>query len=52
VSSLVPKLEATGIAIASDLDVDTLEQRLREEALTVGGCLASPIMVGTFGGRP
>lgn len=49
VRSLLPQLEALGIAKAEDLDVDTLADRLKEEALAVGGCVASPVMVGTFG---
>lgn len=52
VRSLLPKLEATGIATAAELDVDTLADRLREEAVTMGGSLAGPIMAGTFGNKP
>jgi 2-polyprenyl-3-methyl-5-hydroxy-6-metoxy-1,4-benzoquinol methylase len=51
VRSLLPKLEATRIATAAELDVDTLADRLREEAVAVGGCLAGPIMAGTFGNK-
>lgn len=51
VRSLLPKLEATRIATAAELDVETLADRLKEEAVTVGGCLAGPIVVGTFGQR-
>ncbi len=47
--SLLPKLEATGIATAKELDVDTLAERLKQEALRVGGCLAGPVVAGTFG---
>jgi len=50
--SLVPKLESLGIATSHEIDVDTLADRLRQEALAVGGCLASPVIVGTFGRRP
>jgi SAM-dependent methyltransferase len=52
VRSILPKLEALGIAIASELDVDTLAERLRDEAVAIGGCLASPVMAGTFGRKP
>ncbi len=52
VRSLLPKLEAMGIATAEAVDVETLADRLKEEALTVGGCVASPVVVGTFGRRP
>lgn len=51
VRSLLPKLEALGIATASETDVDTLSDRLRQEALAVGGCLASPVVIGAFGRR-
>ncbi|HEY1240764.1 MAG TPA: class I SAM-dependent methyltransferase [Bryobacteraceae bacterium] len=50
--SLVPKLEALGIATANEIDADTLSDRLKQEALTVGGCVASPVMIGTYGRRP
>jgi ubiquinone/menaquinone biosynthesis C-methylase UbiE len=49
--SLMPKLEATGLATAEELDVDTLSERLKEEAVRVGGYVASPVVVGTFGKR-
>lgn len=52
VRSLLPKLEALGIATAGELDIETLSERLRQEAVSVGGCIASPIVVGTFGRRP
>lgn len=47
--SILPKMEAMGIATAAELDVDTLTERLKQEALTVGGYVASPVIVGTFG---
>lgn len=49
IRSLAPKMEALGIAIVSDLDLDTLAERLKQEALAVGGNLASPTLAGTFG---
>ncbi len=52
VRSLMPKLEALGIARANEIDMDTLADRLRHEALARGGCLAAPIVAGTFGRRP
>jgi SAM-dependent methyltransferase len=50
--SLLPKFEATGLATARDLDVDTLAARLSEEAARLGGYVTSPVLVGTFGRRP
>jgi 2-polyprenyl-3-methyl-5-hydroxy-6-metoxy-1,4-benzoquinol methylase len=52
IRSLSPKMEALGIAKVSDLDLDTLAERLKQEALAVGGNLASPTMAGTFGRKP
>ena len=51
VRSIIPKLEALGIATAKEIDVDTLAERLKAEALSVGGYLATPVVVGTFGYR-
>ena len=52
VRSLVPKLEATGLATRGELEVDTLAERFREEAITVGGVLTSAVLVGTSGCKP
>jgi len=52
VRSIMPKLEALGIAAAREWDVDTLADRLKQEALEIGGCLASPVMAGAFGRKP
>jgi len=49
VRSVLPKLEALGIATASELDVETLAERLKQEAVAIGGCVTSPVMAGTFG---
>lgn len=51
VRSLLPKLEAIGVATAEELDVATLAERLKQEALLTGGCMAGPIMVGAVGYR-
>ena len=50
--SILPKMEALGIATPGELDVDTLAERLKQEALSVGGYVASAVLVGTFGLRP
>ena len=49
VRSLAPKMEALGIAKVSDLGLDSLAERLKQEALTIGGSLASPTLIGTSG---
>jgi SAM-dependent methyltransferase len=51
VRSLLPKLEGAGIATALDLDVDTLADRMKQEASALGGYVASPVVVGTCGVR-
>jgi SAM-dependent methyltransferase len=52
IRSLAPRLEATGIATAKELELDTLAERLRDEAVAIGGCVPSPVLVGTFGQKP
>jgi SAM-dependent methyltransferase len=49
VRSLLPKLEATGLARGAELDLDALAERMKQEALRVGGSISSPVMIGTFG---
>ena len=42
-------MEGLGITTAEQVDVDTLAERVKQEAVTVGGYVASPFLVGTFG---
>ncbi len=46
--SLLPRLEALGLAPAADLDVDTLAVRLRDEAVSHLGCVVGPPLIGAF----
>jgi SAM-dependent methyltransferase len=46
--TLLPRLEALGITTAAEMDVDTLEHRLREEALAHRGVVSMPPMIGAF----
>jgi ubiquinone/menaquinone biosynthesis C-methylase UbiE len=48
VRSVVPKLEALGLATETDLQPDTLAERMRQEALSRRGCLATPPIVSAF----
>jgi SAM-dependent methyltransferase len=48
VRSLLPKLEACGIATAAEIDVDTLADRLRDEAVANRATLFGPLLVGAF----
>lgn len=45
IRSVTPLLESLGIASAAELDLDTLAIRLREEAVSCAGCLATPLIV-------
>lgn len=42
--SMLPQLEATGTATAAELDLDTLEDRLREDVLAAGAEVTSPML--------
>jgi hypothetical protein len=52
VRSVLPRLEALGIATAAQWDVDTLAARLRDETTANGGCFGAPMMVGAFARKP
>ena len=52
VRSLLPKLEALGIATAAEADIDTMADRLRDEALQMQGCLVVSPMIGAFARKP
>jgi len=48
VRSLLPRMEALGITTASAVDIDTLTQRLRQEALAHRGVLIVSPIIGAF----
>jgi hypothetical protein len=48
VRSVVPKLEALGLATEAELEPDTLAERMRQEALSQHGCIATPPIVSAF----
>jgi len=52
VRSLMPRMEAIGITSASQVNVDTLAERLREEALAKRGAAIVAPMVGAFARKP
>lgn len=52
VRSLLPHMEALGIATSEEVDIDTLADRLRAESLERGGVTMSPLMVGAFARKP
>lgn len=49
--SLSAQIEAAGIASASDLAVDTLQQRLADDVLATRSTLLPPALVGAWGRR-
>lgn len=50
--SVLPHMEALGITNAAELDIDTLADRLRQEALETRGFVPVPPMVGAFSRKP
>ena len=46
--SLLPTMERLGIATASDIGIDTLAERLREEAVAGDHCIMMPRLVGAW----
>jgi hypothetical protein len=46
--SIHPRAVALGVIAEGELDLDSLERRLREEASEANGCLPTPAMVGAF----
>lgn len=52
VRSLLPRLEALGLATAADLDIDTLAFRLQQEAAASRAGIVGPTVVGAFARKP
>jgi hypothetical protein len=46
--SILPRAVSLGIVREGEFDLDTLEQRLREEAASANSCLPAPAMIGAF----
>jgi SAM-dependent methyltransferase len=51
VRSILARAEALGVVRAAEVDIDTLEQRLREEGMTNKSACPMPAMVGGFATR-
>src|SRR5262245_50426438 len=45
---LVPILERSGMATAAEIGIETLAQRLREEALALDQCIVYPTLIGAW----
>jgi len=52
VRSLLPRMEELGLTTAAAVDIDTLEDRLRQEALETRGFAVIGPMIGAFARRP
>ncbi|MBI3790947.1 MAG: methyltransferase domain-containing protein [Gemmatimonadetes bacterium] len=50
--SILPRAQAAGVTGTADLDIDTLEARLRAECVATGAVLPGPTMVGCVGRVP
>ena len=46
--SILPRVIALGIVSEDEIDIDTLEERLRAENIAAGSCLPAPTMIGAF----
>jgi len=46
--SILTRVEAAGIATADEIGIDTLAERLRQEAVSLRSCFPGPVMVGCF----
>jgi ubiquinone/menaquinone biosynthesis C-methylase UbiE len=52
VRSLLPRMEALGITTAAEVDIETLADRMRTEALEKCGAGMSPMLIGAFARKP
>jgi ubiquinone/menaquinone biosynthesis C-methylase UbiE len=50
--SILARAVAAGVPGASDVEIDTLEERLRAEGVASGAVMPAPTMVGAVGRRP
>lgn len=52
VRSMLPHMIATGVVAPDEFDVDTLAERLRNEAASKMSCMPSPLVIGCFARKP
>jgi hypothetical protein len=52
VRSLLPLIERAGIATAEEIEIDTLADRLRQDAVTNERVIFLPRLVGAWGRQP
>ena len=49
---LLPQVEAMGIASADEVQIDTLEQRMRADLARTGGTMSTPLLIGAWARLP
>jgi hypothetical protein len=52
VRSLLPTMERTGVASAAEVSIDTLADRLRQEAIELRSCIMLPPLIGAWTRTP
>jgi len=48
VRTLLPQLEAKGLATAEQVQIDTLEDRMRADLAKTGGVMSTPLLIGAW----
>lgn len=48
VRTLMPHLEELGVATAADVQIETLEERMRLDLARIGGVMQSPLLIGAW----
>jgi ubiquinone/menaquinone biosynthesis C-methylase UbiE len=52
VRSLIPQIEAMGVASADEIQIDTLEDRIRADLARTGGVMSTPLLIGAWSRLP
>jgi SAM-dependent methyltransferase len=52
VRSLLPAMERLGVATSAEVDIDTLAERLRKEAVQCNACIMPPPLIGAWARTP
>jgi hypothetical protein len=52
IRSILPLMERFGVATAAEVNIDTLADRLREEVVRGGGCIALQPLIGGWTRKP
>ena len=49
---LLPQAEALGAVTAKDVQIETLEERIRADLVRTGGVMSTPLLIGAWATRP